>query len=136
MTDIGSHSLEINDFAADTLRDPGAPCRVRDGLLHDGFVQMKTRWQAPSRIRAHPKSGKDKPLPLDRLEMACHRLGNGGRQDGCPAVAEFLDPYCVNYAWAEGLHDPATIMGGLNAITAMLGNQPVTGPLPMSDDRP
>src|SRR5262252_3215541 len=49
----------------DTLRDPGLPCRVRDRFLHDGFVQMRPRRWPPSRIRTHPRRGKDElPTPF------------------------------------------------------------------------
>ena len=41
-------------------------------------------------------------------------------------VRDFLDAYFTNYVQAEGLSDPVTIKSRLKAITAMLGDLPVS----------
>ena len=51
-------------MAAHALRDPGAPNRVCDRALHDGFVNVISRGRTELRIAADPRRWKHRLPPL------------------------------------------------------------------------
>jgi hypothetical protein len=95
--------------------------RVDDFALARGATEPVTSKQTAERVW-EPKFLAEIVAGGDpRVKPAPARVAVDGL-----SVADFLDRYFAQYVEAEGLSDPVTIRGRLNAVKAVIGDEPVT----------